>query len=242
MPSASNGVTEIAKILDELSGINLYVEALQAQKTSNSSEVYDFFAARKNIGIANVICSAGSSKKLQYYVTGTLEYFDKEMFNRIYQNPSSWLAGNPGVREILYGCFIQEKGFIQVEGVFELSNLSSITAVSHVRSGRFDKTHLPHPHICYYRCLGENSSYINEFLKSGEWGMAIDQTVAAVKNINFGDSIVCGEFVRDIANKMNICKCIIADNGVHMTPREFLDYIREFNNQTSEAKAETTED
>lgn len=242
MNNMSDYEREIAKILDELSGVHLNIEALQAQKASNSSEVYDFFTARKNIGIASVVSSVGSSKKLRYYVTEVLEYFDKDAFIRVYDNSSSWLAGNPSVREILYGCFVQEKGVIQVEGVFELTNLSSITAVSNIRSGLFEETHLPHPHIYHYACLGNNSSHINEFLRSGEWGMAIDQTVSAIKNINFGDSTVCNAFVRDIAGKMDTCKCIIADNGVKMTPKEFLAYIREFNNQANEeAKTETTE-
>ncbi len=58
--------------------------------------------------------------------------------------------------------------------------------------------------------------------------MAIEQSIAAVKNINFGDSIVIGEFVSDVRNAFNTSrKCILADNGKEMTLREFLAYIRE---------------
>ena len=58
--------------------------------------------------------------------------------------------------------------------------------------------------------------------------MAIEQTIAAVKNINFGDSVVVGEFVNDVRRALDgACKCILADNGKDMTLREFLAYIRE---------------
>jgi len=61
----------------------------------------------------------------------------------------------------------------------------------------------------------------------------------------YNEEAALGPFYRvltDIAGKMDTCKCIIADNGVKMTPKEFLTYIREFNNQANEeAKTETTE-
>ena len=64
-------------------------------------------------------------------------------------------------------------------------------------------------------------------MQQGNWDMAIEQSIAATKNINFGDIVVIDSFLRDIRNSMDSCKCIVANNGKEMTPREFLAYINE---------------
>ena len=55
--------------------------------------------------------------------------------------------------------------------------------------------------------------------------MAIEQAIAATKNINFGDSIVFPKFIKDLMQSMNK-KIIIIEDGSELTPNEFLEYIK----------------
>ena len=167
-------------------------------------------------------------------VAETIEYFDSDAFIRLYNNPNSSIGGaSKDVKDIFHAVFADNKGVFKVEGMFQLTNLASIRAISHSTSGQFGDTRLPHPHLYHHACLGGNETYINNYLRQGNWDMAIEQTIAAVKNINFGDSTVIREFVEDVRHALQgSCKCVLADNGKDMTLREFLAYIRE--NQENE--------
>ena len=148
---------------------------------------------------------------------------------RLYTNRHSSIGNAPkDVKDIFHAVFAEGKGMFRVEGVFRLVNLASIIARRGTTSGQFSETHMPHPHLYHHACLGGNETYINNYLKQGNWDMAIEQTIAAVKNINFGDATVIREFVEDVQNSLDSSRrCILADNGKEMTLREFLAYVRE---------------
>lgn len=221
---------EIAKLLNSLESYNVNLLALQAQEDSSDDSVYKFFMNHQNIVIYNTKLGYGDGNVMDYCILETIEYFDRDEFLRVYNNKNSNIGcADEDIREILFAVFGLEegKGAFRVESMFRLTNLSSLNVLRNSRSHQYDNTHLPHPHLVNYGCLGGNSKYITEYMQQGNWDMAIEQSVAATKNINFGDSAVIGTFVSNIRGHMDDCRCIIADNGKEMTPREFLVYIRE---------------
>lgn len=221
---------EIARLFNKLEQSSVNLTALEAQGDSTDDSVYKFFMSHKQITIVTTQQNSDGNV-MEYCVTDTIEYFDADAFVRLYNNPHSSIGGAPkDVKDILYAVFAENKGMFRVEGMFRLVNLASIIARRGSTSGQFSETHLPHPHLYHHACLGGNETYINNYLNEGNWDMAIEQTIAAVKNINFGDGIVIGEFVTDVRNALDSSrKCILADNGKQMTLREFLAYIRENN-------------
>lgn len=223
---------EIARMFNKLEQSSVNLAALEAQGDSTDDSVYKFFMSHKQISIVSTQQNSDGNV-MEYCVAETIEYFDADAFVRLYNNPCSSIGGAPkDVKDIFYAVFADNKGMFRVEGMFRLVNLSSITACRSATSGQFSETHLPHPHLYHHACLGGNANYINTYLGQGNWDMAIEQTIAAVKNINFGDGVVIGEFVTDVRNALESSrKCILADNGKAMTLREFLAYIRE-NNET----------
>ena len=221
---------EIARMFNRLEQSSVNLAALEAQGDSTDDSVYKFFMSHKQITIVTTQqCSDGNV--MDYCVTETIEYFDVDAFMRLYNNSRSSIGGAPkDVKDIFYAVFAENKGMFRVEGMFRLVNLASIVARRSSTSGQFSETHLPHPHLYHHACLGGNETYINNYLQQGNWDMAIEQTIAAVKNINFGDGVVIGEFVIDVQRALDSSrKCILADNGKQMTLREFLAYIRENN-------------
>lgn len=227
----SSKQAEINNLLDQLSAINTNLDALLNAPDEESTALFDFFQKHKQLGIYHVIKSS-SGQTLQYYVDETIEYYDDEQFLRLYNNPSSFFcqSATPEVKKIFYAIFAQQRGVFRSEAMFSLTNLSSLSAVSGTRCGSLNDTRLPHPHIYHHACLGSNRDQIVSYMRSGDWDLAIEQSIAAAKNINFGDSVVIREMLNDVRNRMDTCRCIIADNGKEMTPREFLAYI-ETNNE-----------
>lgn len=221
---------EIARMFNRLEQSNVNLAALEAQGDSTDDTVYKFFMSHKQITIVTTQQNSDGNV-MDYCVTETIEYFDADAFVRLYNNAHSSIGGAPkDVKDIFHAVFAENKGMFRVEGMFRLVNLASITARRGSTSGQFAETHLPHPHLYHHACLGGNETYINNYLQQGNWDMAIEQTIAAVKNINFGDGVVIGEFVTDVRNALDSSrKCILADNGKAMTLREFLAYIRENN-------------
>lgn len=224
---------DIANYLNALNQNSVNLEALIAQGDSVDDSVYKFFMTHKQISICRTEQNSDGNV-MQYCVAETIEYFDTDAFMRVYKNSNSSIGSAPkDVKDIFHAVFADNKGVFKVEGMFRLANISSIRALSHSTSGRFSDTRLPHPHLYHHACLGGNETYINNYLRQGNWDMAIEQTIAAVKNINFGDVTVVDEFVNDVRHALDgSCKCILADNGKDMTLREFLAYIRE--NQENE--------
>ena len=218
----------LADLYNNLGAIMQNIEALErATQGDEDDSLYKFFDTHRQLGVHSTTRLNNGGKGLFYSVCETIEYFDEDAFKRVYDTPSSRMNMNatPEVREIFYAIFAQNKGVFRVESMFRLDNLNSIRAISGSRTGNYGSTHLPHPHLYHHACLGGNGSEINRYLSSGDWDLAIEQTIAATKNINFGDATVVGEFTSDVRNSMD-CRCIIADNGAEMTPREFLNYIR----------------
>lgn len=226
----------IASFLDQYQNINLNYQALLTVG-NDKDEFYNFFVNHKQLELFKVY-SSGNGKVLEYAVTETIEYFDEDIFKMHYNNPNSPFGTNncnSDLREICYALFVEHKGVLRAEAIFKLTNLSSLLVVSHATTGNHGDTHLPHPHLVNHGCLGGNGTYINKYMAEGSWDLAIEQSIAAVKNINMGDTAVTTSMVRDLGRRMDICKCIIADNGREMTPNEFLVYIR--SNKNNEGAA-----
>lgn len=230
LANIENYQKEIDKLLINLSEYNINLAALQAQGDSADDSVYKFFMNHRNIVICDTRLGTSSGNVMNYSILETIEFYDLDEFLRVYNNKSSNIGrASQDIREILFAVFGLEegKGVFRVESMFQLVNLASLSVLSHNRSQQYNKTHLPHPHLVNYGCLGGNKKYITEFMQQGNWDMAIEQSIAATKNINFGDATVIDSFIGNIESMMDDCRCIIADNGKEMTPREFLTYIRE---------------
>lgn len=225
--------TSISAEYNTLAGYQMNLSALENVAPDDDDRLYKFFQTHKQLGVYRVDQCSSGGKTLYYSVVDTIEYYDKEQYIRAYNNRNSFLYTNSActeeLREIIHAIFGQEKGKIRAESMFKLNNLSSIEAISHTRTDLYGETHLPHPHLYNAACLGSNRGYIEKYMRDGDWDLAIEQTIAATKNVNWGDLGIMLRMISDIGNRMDSCKLIIADNGEAMTPREFLNYVRNQN-------------
>lgn len=69
-------------------------------------------------------------------------------------------------------------------------------------------------------------------MSQGNWDMAIEQTITASKNLNFGDSTVVSRMMQRLYENRDIIRCIILDDGRELTPNEFYNYLKEIDKQS----------
>ena len=87
---------------------------------------------------------------------------------------------------------MERRGIIRIHAVFLLESFKMINPLRH---GTFLSDSMPNPHIYYHACSGGNETYYYRYAESGDWDLAIEQAIAATKNLNWGDSIVSEEMV-----------------------------------------------
>jgi len=201
------------------------LNAMISTSPKDDSELSDFFRCHKQLSVLNTRRDRRGST-LEYSIIDTIEYYDQDAFISTYKNKNSYFYDfeiAPVTREIFYAIFALRKGKLRTQACFELRNTSALVAISEPNSSNYST--LPHPHIGTQGCLGENLGYVREYMKKGAWEMAIEQTIAAAKNIHFGDSIVVSKFMRRFHGIYSEIKCIVANNGVLMTPTEFYEHV-----------------
>lgn len=212
----------------ELASDNENLCALLAVAAANNpNEFYEFFKSRKLYFVQK--SSNYGDRILDYAILETIENYDRDEFLRNYNMSNSYMrtSSRAKARKVLYAIFAEEKAVIRTECVFRLTNLAGLRILRNTKSGFFDSIALPHPHLFYYGCLGANEPYINQYLRKGDWDMAIDQSVQAAKNINFGDSTVVGNLMDRLFTDLKNCKFLILPDGREMNPVEFLKYIED---------------
>lgn len=182
----SNVAHEIAEMRIDLKGLCekhdellLIINALSGTKESDCDELIDVLDSHKNLTVEEV-----SYGDIYYRVVDTLEFYNTESINTTLSFMSDEIRG----------IFIDKLGLIRVKAVFELSSVKTVSPVSHnspfaVHYQSFEDA-MPNPHIYGYGCSGGNDYYYEEYAQSGDYDLAIDQSIAATKNINLKDTTV----------------------------------------------------
>lgn len=221
----------IAQWYDRLKNLENNLSLLRgtASKDETEKSIVQFFKTHKEISVQSVE-SSDYGAKIFYFVKTTLEYFDEDEFMRISQNRNSYYNSRcpeyDFARPLIKAALIDGLAEIKVQSEFYLNNLNSITVGYHDTCYE-DNTHMPHPHLAGFRCLGANSQYIQKYCQEGNWDMAIEQTISATKNINFSDSTVIQRFMGEIYRRRNSKKCFALPDGRELTALEFTQYLAE---------------
>ena len=220
-------VSDLSAAEDDLRNAMYKLSVFENSPEEDPNSLIDFFEAHKNLSLWKVEKKANGSGKIAFYsVVDTIEYYSEDEFISAYNNDNSYFyrdSSNENIRKLFFAIFKENKGVFKTEAVFKMTNLSSIEPTH--GTTELNKDVLPHPHLAEYQCLGGNREPIRRYMESGDWDLAIEQTIAAVKNINFGDTTVLSSLINKIAREWNGGKFIIADNGEQMNCEEFLQYI-----------------
>lgn len=198
--------------------INSFQNALQNEK---NDAVLNFFIQRPCLQIIK-----RSHNELYYSIVETLEFYDEEEYSRTMPNYISVLPSRcqDNYKKLLDSIFIDRKGVFRVKSDFVFTYPAGLEAK---RKGEIVRSRyndiLPHPHLSTFACLGGNSTAIDKYLAEGNWDMAIDQTIGATKNINFGDALITQGFLKFLRD--NSATKMIEYGNQYLSPSEYYETV-----------------
>lgn len=226
--------SSIARHMDDLSAALTKKEnkmeiltGLRNIPADGDDSVLTFFKNQKDIRIIDI--RVHRNPEIRCAVKTLLEYYDKDRYEKIFNNPSSFVNQYPykDIVDVMHALFQYEKGKLVVQSEFILVGLSSINYYKAYELDGIDYNDcMPTPHLGFHRCLGSNEQAIMTYLREGQWDFAIYQTIAATKNLNFSDSTVVTSLMNHL-NRNRTIPYIVADNGEKMCVNEFITYINE---------------
>ena len=191
---------------------------------NESTTIFDFFNQHKQIKVIST-----NRDNIKFGVIDTLEYYDEDEFEYIIDSDSSYLYDEEEVAEedsdiidVLRAVFLDKKGVFLSNAVF---NLSSMRYVNPISGATVTYDALPNPHIYHYGCSGGHEQYYSQYAESGDWELAVEQAIAATKNLNFGDSTVVTTMIRWLSENRNV-PCIYIENKTRLVSvNEFQDWV-----------------
>lgn len=218
----------LAELYTRLDGEKMTLMGLELIPPSEDTTMYDFFARRPQIHLMS--CDEGG---LRFGIDEALEFYDSDIFNAAYDNTRSIIHNySTETVEIVKAIFGERRGVFRVNAVFDLSDFRLVRSRQDIT---FIEDAMPHPHIVWYGCNGDNGRYYTQYAESGDWDLGVEQAVSATKNLHWGDGTVCGHMLRWIEDSKNV-RCIYCDDGSPIagdpkecklvTIKEFLDIVR----------------
>lgn len=200
---------DIANILADIKATELKkLMLLSVDHTETVDELIEYMTVNKFIKDFTV-----ANTMLYVEITSPLLFIDEEYLKRLFETPRSYInALDPAMRLLFKEAFIDKKIELWTKAMIgiNIANLGLITAgqrssfiniisaapMDRITSGLYDT--VPQPHIMHFSCFGGNEIHMLKAIETSDFVALIAQGIAAVQNLNFGDTIVCNRFARDI--------------------------------------------
>ena len=225
----------------------LGLETKIANGETGESEIMDYFLCNRKLYLEAV-----SNNEMYFAVRDYLTYFDEESAKRYINNKRSYIYDYCGtgsgqikkeqMEKLMRAVFLDEVLKIKFCAAYRFNLTGSVhTQSQHHFSdyGNVFTEYMPNPHIDRFNCMGGYESKINGFLVKRDYVGALEQCAASAKSLNFHDSAVMSEFVRQLctnAGKNN--RCIELPDGKVVKPAEAIKWLEE---QEAAAKAKNEE-
>lgn len=200
------------------------LQGLERMEPKSDDVYFQFFYQHENIRIEQI-----SGLTMTYGVTDTLEFYDEDEAKTLFENQNSWAHeyyDNDHI-SLLKTIFVEKRGIFRVSAKFTLSDMKMVNSIK----GQYpENDSMPNPHIYNYGCNGANGNYYSAYAKTGDWDLAVEQSISATKNWSVGDSAVGKKMFAWIRDYDDV-KCIYVTDGSPMnglTPDCKLITIREY--------------
>lgn len=236
----NNYNTQIGNVLKEKYGYEIRLLGLEAkvEEDSGESEIMEYFLANKSLILESV-----NSSSITFAVKTYLQYFDEDMADNVIRRKTSCVYhpdGTDGSRYIpaedmallMKAIFIEQKLRVRFCAKYRFDMNGNVEAISRADFSDSEyKDYMPNTHIDKYSCMGNYRQVINELLIKNDYISAIEQCIASCKSLNFGDSIVLAEFMKELYGnstrdgyKNN--RCIELPTGDVVKPVDAIKWLR----------------
>ena len=229
---------QIASWLDSKSQYNQELNALMMSKHDDNDNFAHFFETHKQLEFVSIY-RGSSNSSLIFTVCDTLEYYAEDELKRMLDNQNSYLNvnGTPFALKVVKALFIDKKAKMRTRACFTMNGISSLSSTKdNANLDSYNDT-LRHPHLGNFDCLGANEPHIRRAMEKNDWEIALEQCIAATKNIAWGDSTVGKRFLSHIDSYRDK-RCIITDDGRQLTIQQFYDEFVEAPEQPTATEPE----
>lgn len=198
-----------------------------------SGGVLDYFMRNKRLRLKKV-----DNDMICFYVKSKLTSFNPDAAEHAINAPNYGIAGTYGryandkvtreiMREVMRAIFVDQIMSIQVCAEFKISSepyMDGLTTEDYMFPPDVIHHSMPNPHLRYYGCTSSNKSAAKEYLRNGNYIMAIEQCVHSAENLNFGDGSVMSRFMQDMyADRF---QCIELPDGTFGTVSEAYEWLQ----------------
>jgi hypothetical protein len=165
-----------------------------------------------------------------------LHYYDQNAFDAVANNPRSELNKTPE-KSMLFKAIYSNTPSLEL-WTDTWCRIRLTEAKCERVTGPNYKL-LPHPHIYAANCWGDNQSYIQKALIQGEYISAIEQIIAATKNLNWFDGTIIRWLLNAISSEYDNRKTFkIIGTDTFLDYNEAIAYLT--NKETEQNEKEMT--
>lgn len=212
------------------------LEAKIASYADENSELMGYMLRNKRVTVCNV-----DYDQLTIMLTDYLEYYDEDLIERnlkndmgaIYQSAPSAEAYED-MRKLMMKIFLDRELRIRVSAAYRITPGERVEGL---RRGMYDgqlDASMPNPHVFQYSCLGQYNDVLTELVRDNDYIGIIDQCLASVRSLNWGDSPVMSYFASYMYH--DEYRCIELPDGQIVYPSEAISWIKE--QEKAELRAE----
>ena len=222
---------EISKFLRQRNDLCIKLAGLERKiEDGVESELMEYFLCNRKLHLETI-----DRDKMYFAVRDYLSYFDEDAaqsyINResgyFYRNCGSSLT-KEGLKKLLNAIFIDQTIRIRFCAAYSFDLTGSVRSNGHHDFGPEFNGYKPNPHIQEYNCMGNYIEPINRALQKRDYITALEQCIASAKSLNFHDSTVMENFVRQFtSNSGGSYKALELPDGRVVTPRDAIKWIEE---------------
>ena len=213
-------------------------------KGNEESEIMEYFLSNDKLHLESV-----NNSTMTFVATGYLEFFDEEYAKSVIDNDDSYVYLPRGrrcnnyiqhddMKMLMEAIFLKQSIRIKMCAAYRFEFGVQVAGLKGYHYSSDFREFTPNTHIDAYQCLGNYRQAINQLIKDNNYIMALEQCIASVKSLNFGDSTVMSEFMSRMYGisdyNVNI-RCIELPDGRVVEPKEAIEYLKSEVNENEQA-------
>lgn len=200
----------------------------KAKELEDSHELLDYFLMNKNVIVEDV-----DDEDLTFlpfgYMTNWSDAEARAIIDNDYADMHSYGNGaysHEDRKSLFKALFVDKTIKLRLCGAYRFRYGSTVIGLTgHDIPGELD-TYMPNPHIDRYHCLGNYEAIINELITSGNYIMAIDQTIQSAMSLSLHDGAVMHEFYNSIFARTTR-QCLELPDGTCVDTRGAIEWLKE---------------
>lgn len=228
--------SEVSRLEEKIGGMlksnrERHSELLGFEMSKNSTQTGEIASYIKRM--KNIKFISRYDRSVTISLCGILNYIDRSLAERISEKSSSILADCESSilyedRKLLWNAAFGRDNVINLKvcATYLINPDGLSDGVSGVYPQEY-RDYIPNPHIEHYRCLGDYKDSINAYAHRGECIDAIEECIASVSSVNFGEAPTLRYFVDDIFNVYANRKAWILPDGSEVDVKEAIKWLKE---------------